>query len=62
MRKRLGGIDSVHKIMRALPKVREPFWKGPRGEGCGRRFIAKDIDRSSMAARRDSRPAYAAGL
>lgn len=27
VRKRLGGIDSVHKIMRALPKVREPFWK-----------------------------------
>src|SRR6266851_1269030 len=27
MRKRLGGIDSVHKIMRALPEVREPFWK-----------------------------------
>src|SRR6478735_7372528 len=24
---RLGGIDSVHKIMRALPEVREPFWK-----------------------------------
>jgi hypothetical protein len=27
MRKRLGGIDSVHRIMRALPEVREPFWK-----------------------------------
>src|SRR5258708_36165302 len=27
MRKRLGGIDSVHKIMRALPAVRQPFWK-----------------------------------
>lgn len=27
VRKRLGGIDSLHKIMRALPKVREPFWK-----------------------------------
>jgi len=27
MRKRLGGIDSVHKIMRTLPEVREPFWK-----------------------------------
>jgi hypothetical protein len=27
MRKRLGGIDSVHKIMRALPDTREPFWK-----------------------------------
>ena len=27
VRKRLGGIDSVHKIMRALPEVREPFWK-----------------------------------
>jgi transposase len=27
MRKRLGGIDSVHGIMRALPEVREPFWK-----------------------------------
>ena len=26
-RKRLGGIDSLHKIMRALPEVREPFWK-----------------------------------
>ena len=26
MRKRLGGIDSVHKIMRTLPEVREPFW------------------------------------
>src|SRR5258708_25392872 len=27
MRKRLGGIDSVYRIMRALPEVREPFWK-----------------------------------
>jgi hypothetical protein len=27
VRKRLGGIDSIHKIMRALPEVREPFWK-----------------------------------
>jgi hypothetical protein len=27
MRKRLGGIDSVHRIMRALPEVRELFWK-----------------------------------
>jgi radical SAM superfamily enzyme YgiQ (UPF0313 family) len=27
VRKRLGGIDSVHKIMRALPEAREPFWK-----------------------------------
>ena len=27
MRKRRGGIDSVHKIMRTLPEVREPFWK-----------------------------------
>jgi hypothetical protein len=27
MRKRLGGIDIVHKIMRTLPEVREPFWK-----------------------------------
>src|SRR6516164_4385828 len=27
MRKRLGGIDTVHRIMRALPDVREPFWK-----------------------------------
>jgi hypothetical protein len=26
MRKRLGGIDSVHKVMRTLPEVREPFW------------------------------------
>jgi len=26
-RKRLGGIDSVHRIMRALPEVREPFWR-----------------------------------
>jgi hypothetical protein len=27
VRKKLGGIDSVHKIMRALPEVRQPFWK-----------------------------------
>jgi hypothetical protein len=27
MRKRLGGIDIVHQIMRTLPEVREPFWK-----------------------------------
>src|SRR5438477_10922206 len=27
VRKRLGGIDSVHKIMRSLPEAREPFWK-----------------------------------
>jgi hypothetical protein len=27
MRKRLGGIDSVYKIMRTLPEVREPFWR-----------------------------------
>jgi uncharacterized protein DUF4070 len=27
VRKKVGGIDSVHKIMRALPEVREPFWK-----------------------------------
>src|SRR5205814_45012 len=27
VRKRLGGIEGVHKIMRALPEVREPFWK-----------------------------------
>jgi hypothetical protein len=27
MRKKLGGIDSVHLIMRTLPEVREPFWK-----------------------------------
>jgi radical SAM superfamily enzyme YgiQ (UPF0313 family) len=26
-RKRLGGIESLHRIMRALPEVREPFWK-----------------------------------
>jgi radical SAM superfamily enzyme YgiQ (UPF0313 family) len=26
-RKRLAGIDSVHRIMQALPEVREPFWK-----------------------------------
>jgi hypothetical protein len=26
-RKRLGGIDSVHRIIRTLPEVREPFWK-----------------------------------
>jgi hypothetical protein len=27
MRKRLGGIESVHRIMRALPEIRELFWK-----------------------------------
>src|SRR3979490_3617203 len=27
MRKRLGGLDSVHKHIRALPEGREPFWK-----------------------------------
>ena len=27
MRKRLGGINSVHKVMRTLPEVREPFWE-----------------------------------
>jgi hypothetical protein len=27
VRNRLGGIEGVHKIMRALPEVREPFWK-----------------------------------
>jgi radical SAM superfamily enzyme YgiQ (UPF0313 family) len=27
VRKRLGGIDTVYKIMRALPEVREPFWR-----------------------------------
>jgi hypothetical protein len=27
MRKRLGGIEGVHRIIRALPEVREPFWK-----------------------------------
>jgi hypothetical protein len=27
MRKRLGGIDILYKIMRTLPEVREPFWK-----------------------------------
>jgi hypothetical protein len=27
MRRRLGGMDSVYKIMRTLPEVREPFWK-----------------------------------
>ena len=27
VRKRIGGIDSVHQIMRAVPEVREPFWK-----------------------------------
>ena len=27
VRKAHAGIDSVHKIMRALPEVREPFWK-----------------------------------
>src|SRR5262249_3012181 len=27
VRKRFGGIDSVYKILRALPEAREPFWK-----------------------------------
>jgi Domain of unknown function (DUF4070)/Radical SAM superfamily len=27
VRKRVAGIDSVHKIMQALPEVRGPFWK-----------------------------------
>jgi hypothetical protein len=27
MRKRLGGIEILYKIMRTLPEVREPFWK-----------------------------------
>jgi hypothetical protein len=27
MRKRLGGVDSLHRIMRTLPEVRGPFWK-----------------------------------
>jgi radical SAM superfamily enzyme YgiQ (UPF0313 family) len=27
VRRKHAGIDSVHKIMRALPEVREPFWK-----------------------------------
>ena len=27
MRKRLGGIEGVHKVISALPEVREPFWK-----------------------------------
>jgi hypothetical protein len=27
VRKRLSGIEGVHTIMRALPEVREPFWK-----------------------------------
>jgi hypothetical protein len=27
VRKRLGGIDGVHRIIRTLPEVREPFWK-----------------------------------
>jgi len=26
-RKRLAGLDSVHRIMQTLPEVREPFWK-----------------------------------
>jgi radical SAM superfamily enzyme YgiQ (UPF0313 family) len=26
-RTKIGGIDSVHRIMRAVPEVREPFWK-----------------------------------
>ena len=33
MRKRLGGIDSVHRIMRALPEVCEPFWKTFTADG-----------------------------
>ncbi len=27
VRKRLAGIESIHKIMQSLPEVREPFWK-----------------------------------
>lgn len=27
VRKRLGGMDVVHKIIRSLPEAREPFWK-----------------------------------
>ena len=27
VRKKLGSIDYVHQIMRALPEVREPFWR-----------------------------------
>ncbi|WP_375782705.1 B12-binding domain-containing radical SAM protein [Bradyrhizobium sp. Pha-3] len=27
VRTKLGGIEGVHKIMRTLPEVREPFWK-----------------------------------
>jgi radical SAM superfamily enzyme YgiQ (UPF0313 family) len=27
VRKKLGGIDTVYKIMQTLPEVREPFWK-----------------------------------
>ena len=27
VRKRLGGIDGVNKIMRALPEIRQPFWQ-----------------------------------
>jgi len=26
-RTKIGGIDSVHRIMRTVPEVREPFWK-----------------------------------
>src|SRR5258708_33949568 len=26
IRKRLGSIEGVHRIMRALPEAREPFW------------------------------------
>ena len=33
MRKRLGDIDSVHMIMRALPEVCEPFWKTFTADG-----------------------------
>lgn len=27
IRKRLGGIEGVHRVISALPEVREPFWK-----------------------------------
>jgi hypothetical protein len=33
MCKRLGGIDSVHRVMRALPEVCEPFWKTLTADG-----------------------------
>jgi hypothetical protein len=26
VRKRLGSIEGVHKVMRALPEARQPFW------------------------------------